>query len=322
MIDNSSQILITNSNSNMNIEQIPMDIEMIEISMSCDMSQFHTSKQKDDSNIFNDVKSHSTSLTSINTASILERTRPIEKSTNITQRITNIIDQDEMYKGDKKNLIDNDDNTKRSTYLNYDLKYEQNIVNDDLRIMSMDLKSSSCQSNIIMDISEKRGKVTSTKFPSQKALDELDEQEYTRICHSINTKEKSDDEVTDYDIYDLSSSNEPIDPNEKPHKKIPLWAKEENVQEMLKKQQIWSFTDINTLFGKIHPPDMQKMFNDKIRLLTRSSSAIWESPIWNPRVGYSAYDNTNNTFQQNDKNECNIRRSQRVKKPVSYITYF
>lgn len=93
------------------------------------------------------------------------------------------------------------------------------------------------------------------------------------------------------------------------------------MREILDKQQTWSLPNIDALFGKIHPPDMQKMFGDtiKMRSVTRSSSAIWESPIWNPRVGYSAY---NLTLQQTGNRESNVRRSQRVKKPVSYLPFF
>ncbi|VDO32183.1 unnamed protein product [Brugia timori] len=119
------------------------------------------------------------------------------------------------------------------------------------------------------------------------------------------------------EIYNLSSGD-PTDYTEKPSRKIPFWAKKQNLQQILIKQQKWSIHDIDALFGKIHPPDMQKMFGDKMLSATRSSSAIWESPIWNPRVGYSAY---HMTFQQIE-NDNNIRRSQRAKKLVSYVTYF
>lgn len=92
------------------------------------------------------------------------------------------------------------------------------------------------------------------------------------------------------------------------------------MRQILEKQQMLILTNVDALFGKIHPPNMQKMFGDTTKIRSRrSSSAEWESPIWNPRVGYSAY---HITSQQAEKRECNVRRSQRVKKPVSYLSYF
>ncbi|VDM11773.1 unnamed protein product [Wuchereria bancrofti] len=344
------------------IQQRHTGISHIDASKSRDTSQVHTSKnstrQKDVANTDNANNLLSKSSTSLNTASILERTRPGDKSVNITQRSTNAIHRDEI---DNDNNIIHHDTTKRSTYFIHDLKCEQNITtnndnndsnnrnNDDLRVMSMDLKSSSCQSKSttmhadvddddddddkVRRIEEKRGKVTSTRFPGRKTLDELERQEEsiltanessngimkkskTTIRYSVHIKRKND--LENDEIYDLSSGD-PTDCTEKPRRKIPFWAKKQNLQQILIKQQKWSVSDIDALFGKIHPPDMQKMFGDKMRSATRSSSAIWESPIWNPRVGYSAY---HMTFQQIEKNDNNIRRSQRAKKLVSYIPYF
>ncbi|KAK6103959.1 Inner centromere protein ARK binding region family protein [Brugia pahangi] len=338
-MNNSSDTLTAISSPDKHTKQRHTGISRIDASKSHDTLRVHTSKnstsQKDvvDTDANNSLSKRSTSL---NTASVLERTRPDDKSVDITQRSTNAIHRDKIDSDD--NTIHNDI-TKRSTYFIHDLKCEQNIIssddnndsnsrnNDDLRVMSMDLKSSSCQSKSttmhaddddnddddkVKRIEEKRGKVTSTRFPGRKTLDELERQE---ICHSAQIKRKND--LENVEIYNLSSGD-PTDYTEKPSRKIPFWAKKQNLQQILIKQQKWSIHDIDALFGKIHPPDMQKMFGDKMLSATRSSSAIWESPIWNPRVGYSAY---HMTFQQIE-NDNNIRRSQRAKKLVSYVTYF
>ncbi|KAL3993781.1 Inner centromere protein ARK binding region family protein [Acanthocheilonema viteae] len=333
-MEDSLQIITALPNSDMDMEQNHTDIELVDVPKSRHTSHLFTSKnsskQNDDANIYQVDNSLSTSLISVNTASILERTRPVEKNTDITERSTYVFHRGEMRKIDSNNMI-NEGITKRSTYLNRDLKSERNISDDDLRIMSMDLRSSSsCQSKVIRvtnddvvkikDVEEKHGKVTGTRFPGRKTLEELEERELTRINHSTDTKQRIEKEDGDHELYDLSS-NDRTDSNEKQCKKIPSWAKEENVRHFLEKQQIWSLSNIDALFGKIHPPDMQKMFGDaiKLRSATRTSSSMWESPIWNPRVGYSAY---HRTIQQTEEQQCNIRRSQRVKKPVSYLSYF
>ncbi|VDN94148.1 unnamed protein product [Brugia pahangi] len=354
-MNNSSDTLTAISSPDKHTKQRHTGISRIDASKSHDTLRVHTSKnstsQKDvvDTDANNSLSKRSTSL---NTASVLERTRPDDKSVDITQRSTNAIHRDKIDSDD--NTVHND-TTKRSTYFIHDLKCEQNIIssddnndsnsrnNDDLRVMSMDLKSSSCQSKSttmhaddddndddnddddkVKRIEEKRGKVTSTRFPGRKTESILTANESsngitkkskTAICHSAQIKRKND--LENVEIYNLSSGD-PTDYTEKPSRKIPFWAKKQNLQQILIKQQKWSIHDIDALFGKIHPPDMQKMFGDKMLSATRSSSAIWESPIWNPRVGYSAY---HMTFQQIE-NDNNIRRSQRAKKLVSYVTYF
>ncbi|CAG9534245.1 unnamed protein product [Cercopithifilaria johnstoni] len=320
--------------SDKDMEQNHTGIEFADVLKSCHASQLSTSenssKQNDDANIHQPDNSLSMSLTSNNTASILERTRPGNKSIDFPKRSTCVIHRGEMHEVDDVNVIHK--GTKRSTYLIRDLKYERNITSDDFRVMSMDMRSSSSHQSktimvhatdgdVIKGAGEKRGKVTSTRFPGRQTLEKLVEQELARIRHSEDADKRIEEEETDYEIYDLLSNDE-TDSNEKSCKKIPSWANEENVRQILEKQQIWSQTNIDSLFGKIHPPDMQKMFGDalKIRSATRSSSAMWESPIWNPRVGYSAY---HFTFQQTENQECNnVRRSQRVKKPVSYLPFF
>nr|CRZ23581.1 Bm9305 [Brugia malayi] len=203
-MNNSSDTLTAISSPDKHTKQRHTGISRIDASKSRDTLRVHTSEnstsQKDavDTDANNSLSKRSTSL---NTASILERTRPDDKSVDITQRSTNATHRDKIDSDD--NTIHNDI-TKRSTYFIHDLKCEQNIIssddnndsnsrnNDDLRVMSMDLKSSSCQSKSttmhadddndddddkVKRIEEKRGKVTSTRFPGRKTLDELERQE-------------------------------------------------------------------------------------------------------------------------------------------------
>ncbi|KAM3718176.1 Inner centromere protein [Dirofilaria immitis] len=322
-VKNSSQTLIKIPECENYTEKRYTGIEAAEIAISNDTSQLFMSKKFskkiDDANIF-DVDRSSVA---ISTASILERTRPCDQSINIMKQSIWMIHQDELYKVDSDMM--HNDITKRSICsINNRTKY---LTNDDLHVIPMDLKSSSCESklpvietgdDIVKDNKEKRGNVTSTRFPGRITLNKLEEQEYTRKLHSTDIKDKIEDETIDDGIYDLSSSDR-NNPNDESEKKIPHWAKDEEVCKILEKQRLWSLTDIDSLFGKIHPPDMQKMFDGKIRATTRSSSAMWESPIWNPRVGHSNY---HFVHELNQNQDYNIRRSQRVKKPVSYIMYY
>ncbi|MCP9263968.1 hypothetical protein DINM_007321 [Dirofilaria immitis] len=302
-VKNSSQTLIKIPECENYTEKRYTGIEAAEIAISNDTSQL--------------------SSVAISTASILERTRPCDQSINIMKQSIWMIHQDELYKVDSDMM--HNDITKRSICsINNRTKY---LTNDDLHVIPMDLKSSSCESklpvietgdDIVKDNKEKRGNVTSTRFPGRITLNKLEEQEYTRKLHSTDIKDKIEDETIDDGIYDLSSSDR-NNPNDESEKKIPHWAKDEEVCKILEKQRLWSLTDIDSLFGKIHPPDMQKMFDGKIRATTRSSSAMWESPIWNPRVGHSNY---HFVHELNQNQDYNIRRSQRVKKPVSYIMYY
>uniref|UniRef100_A0A915PU88 Inner centromere protein ARK-binding domain-containing protein n=1 Tax=Setaria digitata TaxID=48799 RepID=A0A915PU88_9BILA len=294
----------------------------------------------------------SASLATVSTASVLERTRPCNVGFKANKRSTYVINGDVAAESDRMMC---GGKMKRSTYTMpkrmKHLKYESTMIGDDFRVLPMDMKSSTHKSKLtvaqtdtdMMKVSvnvAKRGKVTSTRFPGRVTLEKLEGQEYIErsmqksneiplnsvneengatILPLANIQEMIDEDQTDYGINDLSS-NDRTDPSENPRKKVPYWAEDSEVQKFLVKQQKWSPADVDALFGKIHPPDMQKIFNGKIRVATRSSSAMWESPIWNPRVGYSAY---HLQLQQNHNQEYrSSRRFQREKKHSSYVTYF
>lgn len=142
------------------------------------------SKQNDDASI---DRTNNSLSTSISTASVLERTRPADKNTETARRFTCPI-RDDMLKVDGGSMIHRDV-AKRSTYLFHELKCAVNTAGDDLRVIPMDLSSTSSRQSETMVahttdsdvVKVKRAKVTSTKFPGRKTLDELEEPESTRL---------------------------------------------------------------------------------------------------------------------------------------------
>lgn len=197
-MEDSLQKLTAAHSSNNYMEQNHADTELVEIPKSRDTSQLivskNPSKRNDDANILKADNSLSMSLTSINTASILELTRPGDRNIDVNKRSTYMIHGDEVPKVHSDSMM-HESVIKRSTYLTRDLKYDR--TDDDLHSMSMDLKSSSSQSNwtavhadsdVVKGAGEKRGKVTSTRFPSRKTLDKLEGQEYARpVINSVNS---------------------------------------------------------------------------------------------------------------------------------------
>uniref|UniRef100_A0A0R3RT24 INCENP_ARK-bind domain-containing protein n=1 Tax=Elaeophora elaphi TaxID=1147741 RepID=A0A0R3RT24_9BILA len=330
------------SYSDEHMKQNCTDVELKNVLESCRTSEPFTAKdfsrlKQDEANINEVGNLSSTSLMSINTASIFEITAPTDKSFDIIKHSTPIIHRSEAHKVNSDYMI-HKGGTKRSTYLTGDLKFEQETTVDNLHVMLMDVGSSSSKSTSTYasesDVVKKRAKVSNTRFPSRRTLDELEKQEFDRLLISANllidnikaalhqstdAKEKIEEDVTEYGISDLLSDAR-TESMEQPRKKIPSWATAENIRQSLEKQQTWSVIDINALFGKIHPPEMQKMLGDlaKLRPARRSSSAMWESPIWNPRVGYSAY---HPTIEETNQQVYNVRRSQRTKSSVSYFPY-
>jgi len=94
----------------------------------------------------------------------------------------------------------------------------------------------------------------------------------------------------DYNINDLSSADD-TDNEDQPRKDVPRWARPENlrhsstiVNRLLTEQQITYH------FGRIRAPDADYFFRGKSRQpVTRNSSAVWTSPLSDPRPGHSQY---------------------------------
>ncbi|VDO66639.1 unnamed protein product [Onchocerca flexuosa] len=189
---NSSQILNEVSDSNNYMEKRYTDIKTAEISKLSDTLELLTpknsSKENDDASNLNIDSSLSAA---INTASLLERTRPCYQS---NKQSTYVVHRDETRETDSDDKMQI---TKRSTCSIHSrttcLKYEQNTTDGDLRIVPMDLKSSSrefksqADGDVAKDVEEKRGKVTSTRFPGRITLDGLEEQEYAGSVIILNS---------------------------------------------------------------------------------------------------------------------------------------
>ena len=80
-----------------------------------------------------------------------------------------------------------------------------------------------------------------------------------------------------YDISDIRS-DESTDDDERPRKKIPLWAQGSALKAAILNQ----FSDkhiADRLFGEIALPKLEEIFKRKRkRFFVRSSSAFWDSP--------------------------------------------
>uniref|UniRef100_A0A0M3I9V5 INCENP_ARK-bind domain-containing protein n=1 Tax=Ascaris lumbricoides TaxID=6252 RepID=A0A0M3I9V5_ASCLU len=64
----------------------------------------------------------------------------------------------------------------------------------------------------------------------------------------------------------------------------------ENLRRALRQQRMHPPIDVDTFFGTVIPPDLQKLFSkNRVRYRQRTSSANWSSPLSNPTKGTSKY---------------------------------
>ncbi|XP_033101621.1 inner centromere protein A-like [Anneissia japonica] len=83
-----------------------------------------------------------------------------------------------------------------------------------------------------------------------------------------------------YCIDDINSEDS-TDDEERPRKKVPSWAQGAALRSHLI-HQIRFPINLDKIFGPIEPPDLTKVFQKKrTRYLKRTSSAVWNSPIFN-----------------------------------------
>uniref|UniRef100_A0A0N5AE86 INCENP_ARK-bind domain-containing protein n=1 Tax=Syphacia muris TaxID=451379 RepID=A0A0N5AE86_9BILA len=88
-----------------------------------------------------------------------------------------------------------------------------------------------------------------------------------------------------YNIDDLSSGDE-TDEEDHPKKKIPNWAQAMNLRRLLREQTTKPPHSLDSFFGQIETPNLSKIFSiSRSRYAKRTSSAIWNSPLANPREG-------------------------------------
>uniref|UniRef100_A0A0N5AX71 INCENP_ARK-bind domain-containing protein n=1 Tax=Syphacia muris TaxID=451379 RepID=A0A0N5AX71_9BILA len=105
----------------------------------------------------------------------------------------------------------------------------------------------------------------------------------------FHSKKLSCSTEEDYNIDDLSSGDE-TDDEDRPRKRIPLWAQKFNLYLKMKEQARIPPNLMDSFFGPIETPDISKIFPaSRSKNLKRTSSAVWLSPLQNPRVGISLY---------------------------------
>ncbi|MCP4493916.1 MAG: hypothetical protein GY820_42445 [Gammaproteobacteria bacterium] len=83
----------------------------------------------------------------------------------------------------------------------------------------------------------------------------------------------------------MSSADE-TDDEEIPKKTVPNWASGAHLEAALVCQFSQPPPDLEGIFGVVSEPDLNQIFplqNGPFR--DRTSSASWDSPFWNPRIG-------------------------------------
>lgn len=112
----------------------------------------------------------------------------------------------------------------------------------------------------------------------------------SQSCYEITPAKTVKPSTADnYGIDDLSSDDE-TDDEEKPRKQIPKWAQPANVRRIRREQRRHPPMDIDEFFGVMHLPDLVAIFSrQRASYKKRTSSAVWSSPLTNPRVGQSKF---------------------------------
>ncbi|VDK82328.1 unnamed protein product [Litomosoides sigmodontis] len=106
---------------------------------------------------------------------------------------------------------------------------------------------------------------------------------------NVSNSETLDDIGNNYDLESISSNDE-TDDEENPRKPIPFWAQGERLQNALRKQVVQTCIDPDVYFGPVRTPMLDKIFaRSRTRYHKRTSSALWTSPMSNPKKGTSKF---------------------------------
>ncbi|KAL4003444.1 Inner centromere protein ARK binding region family protein [Acanthocheilonema viteae] len=106
---------------------------------------------------------------------------------------------------------------------------------------------------------------------------------------NVSNSEMLDDTGNNYDVESISSNDE-TDDEENPRKPIPFWAQGERLQNALRKQVAQLSIDPDVYFGPVRTPMLDKIFaRNHTRYNKRTSSAVWTSPMSNPKKGTSKF---------------------------------
>uniref|UniRef100_A0A0R3RGQ0 INCENP_ARK-bind domain-containing protein n=1 Tax=Elaeophora elaphi TaxID=1147741 RepID=A0A0R3RGQ0_9BILA len=106
---------------------------------------------------------------------------------------------------------------------------------------------------------------------------------------NVSNNETLDGIGNNYDVESISSNDE-TDDEENPRKPIPLWAQGERLKNALRKQVAQPSIDPDVYFGPVRTPMLDKIFaRNRTRYNKRTSSAVWTSPMSNPKKGTSRF---------------------------------
>ncbi|CAG9540298.1 unnamed protein product [Cercopithifilaria johnstoni] len=115
---------------------------------------------------------------------------------------------------------------------------------------------------------------------------------------NVTNNETLDDISNNYDVESISSNDE-TDDEENPRKPIPSWAQGERLQNALRKQIMQPPIDPDVYFGPVRTPLLDKIFaRNRTHYNKRTSSALWTSPMSNPKKGTSKF------FELQNVNRC------------------
>ncbi|XP_064627359.1 inner centromere protein A-like [Lineus longissimus] len=107
------------------------------------------------------------------------------------------------------------------------------------------------------------------------------EKEKNTSCDSYPMTPQGKKRCDNYDIEDMNSDDS-TDDEDKPRKETPAWANGASLKASLL-NQYYRPPDIDVLFGYSDMPDLTVMFNrfkQKNRFKKRTSSAVWDSPMY------------------------------------------
>ncbi|KAM3722723.1 Inner centromere protein [Dirofilaria immitis] len=117
----------------------------------------------------------------------------------------------------------------------------------------------------------------------------ISNQTFDKSIDVANNKTLDDDIGNNYDVESISSNDE-TDDEENPRKPIPFWAQGDRLQNALRKQVMQPSIDPDAYFGPVRTPMLDKIFaRNRTRYNKRTSSALWTSPMSNPKKGTSKF---------------------------------
>ncbi|KAK6102394.1 Inner centromere protein ARK binding region family protein [Brugia pahangi] len=203
----------------------------------------------------------------------------------------------ECPESDEKRISEDKGNSENTIYVNSD-------SNETTAIIEQEILGSLRNCDVSPDIVLHSPVVESSEINEKENVDEasqvMEVDNLTAETSSINNQtfdkslnvsenETLDDIGNNYDVESISSNDE-TDDEENPRKPIPLWAQGERLQNALQKQVVQPSIDADAYFGPVRTPMLNKIFaRNRTRYNKRTSSALWTSPMSNPKKGTSKF---------------------------------